>query len=300
MSDSRRFLHPEAIRRVSRLDLRARLIVEGFLAGSHRSPYFGNSIEFLQHREYVPGDDLRHVDWKVWARQDRYYVKQYEEETNLRCYLLVDRSSSMRYGSGTFNKYEYAATLAACLSFLVLRQQDAVGLGMFDRQIRGVVPAASRSQQLSAITDWLERSPGEDDTSDMPTVFQRAAELFPRRGLFIVLSDLLGEPSAILRGLRLLRQQGHDVSVLQILDDDELDFDFSGATRFEDLESNLRLTCNPRALREGYLQALREFLDQLKRGCGGASIDYQLVRTQQNVAAALAEFLSSRLDRVRT
>ncbi len=144
MPDSKRFLHPEAIERIARLDLRARHIVEGFLSGMHRSPYFGQSVEFRQHREYAPGDDLRHVDWKVWARQDRYYVKQFEEDTNLRCQLLVDVSASMRYGNGPLNKYEYACTVAASLAYLVLKQQDAVGCASFDERIRTTVPARSK------------------------------------------------------------------------------------------------------------------------------------------------------------
>ncbi len=175
MPDSKRFLHPEAIQRISRLELRARHIVEGFLAGMHRSPYFGQSVEFLQHREYVAGDDLRHVDWKVWARQDRLYVKQYEEDTNLRCTLLVDVSNSMLYGNGPLNKYEYACTAASSLAYLILRQQDAVGALVFDERVRSRVPSRAKRNHILSIIDSLNVSRPRDKT-DMYGILRSAAE----------------------------------------------------------------------------------------------------------------------------
>jgi len=185
MPDSRRFLHPDAIRRLSRLELRARHIVEGFLSGMHRSPYFGQSVEFAQHREYVHGDDLRHVDWKVWARQDRLYVKQYEEDTNLRCTLLVDSSASMRYGNGPLNKYEYACTTAASLAYLILKQNDAVGCMAFDERIRLRTPIRSRNNHIFSIVESLNIT-DPADKSDMYAVFRSVAEGIPRRGMVIV------------------------------------------------------------------------------------------------------------------
>ncbi|MEX0867946.1 MAG: DUF58 domain-containing protein, partial [Pirellulales bacterium] len=182
MPDSKRFLHPEAIRRIQRMEVRARHIVEGFLSGMHRSPYFGQSVEFLQHREYVAGDDLRHIDWKVWAKQDRFYVKQFEEYTNLRCTLLVDVSGSMRYGSGPMNKYEYGCTVAASLAHLLLRQQDAVGCLAFDEKVRAEIPIASRRNHLHAIIESLNVAEPADKT-DMGTILRKAAETFPRRGM---------------------------------------------------------------------------------------------------------------------
>ena len=257
MPDSRRFLHPEAIKRISRLELRARHIVEGFLSGMHRSPYFGQSVEFLQHREYVPGDDLRHVDWKVWARQDRVYVKQFEEDTNVRCTLLVDVSNSMAYGSGALTKYEYACTLAASLAYLVLKQNDAVGCFSFDEHVRVQVPIRSKRNHLLSVIESLEISRPRDKT-DMYSIFRSVAEGTPRRGMMILFSDLLADQAGTLRGLKMLRQRGHDLLVFHILDDDELDFPFAGPTRFEGLESLDHLNCNPRALREGYLDAVRQ------------------------------------------
>lgn len=294
MPDSKRFLHPDAIKRISRLELRARHIVEGFLSGMHRSPYFGQSVEFRQHREYAPGDDLRHVDWKVWARQDRLYVKQFEEDTNLQCTLLVDVSNSMSYGSGPLNKYEYACTLAACLAYLVLKQNDAVGCIAFDERVRVQVPQRSNRNHILSVIESMEISRPRDKT-DMYGIFRAVAEGTPRRGMIVICSDLLADPEGTIRGLKLLRQRGHDVLVLQVLDDDELDFPFSGPTRFEGLESIDTLNCNPRALRDGYLEAINRFLDQLRRACAGHTIDYALIRASEPMDAALAAFLSSRL-----
>ena len=294
MPDSKRFLHPESIKRISRLELRARHIVEGFLSGMHRSPYFGQSVEFLQHREYTPGDDLRHVDWQVWARQDRLYVKQFEEDTNLRCHLLVDVSSSMEYGTGPLNKYEYASTIAASLAYLVLKQQDAIGLVSFDDKIRHKIQTRSKRNHLMAICQGLENSKPSEKT-ELFSIFQQAAETFPRRGMTVIVSDFFADPKQTLRGIRMLRQCGHDVMVFHVMDDDELDFPFTGPTRFEDMESETTLSCNPRALREGYLEACQEFLREMKRGCASAGCEYSLVRTSDPMDAVLAEFLSRRL-----
>jgi len=294
MPDSKRFLHPEAIKRISRLDLRARHIVEGFLSGMHRSPYFGQSVEFLQHREYVHGDDLRHIDWKVWAKQDKFFVKQYEEDTNMRCTLLVDVSNSMRYGSGALSKYEYGCTAAASLAYLLLRQQDAVGSVSFDDRLRVKVPTMTKRTHLHSIIQTLNWTQPADKT-DLFTVFKEVAESYPRRGMMIVCSDLFGDEETTLKGIRLLRQRGHDVMVFHILDDDELEFPFTGPTRFEGLELPQHLNCNPRALREGYLEALGEFLDTMRRGCTRHGCDYALVRTSDPLDAVLATYLSNRL-----
>ncbi len=294
MPDSKRFLHPEAIKRIGRLEIRARHIVEGFLSGMHRSPYFGQSVEFLQHREYVPGDDLRHVDWQVWARQDRLYVKQYEEDTNLRCYLVVDVSGSMQYGEGTWTKYEYGCTAAASLAYLLLKQQDAVGCVTFDQSIRSKVPPSSRRNHIMSVVQALDQQ-SPDNKTQLLDVFRHVAETFPRRGMMIVVSDLFADPQSTIKGLRLLRQRGHDVMVFHIMDDDELDFPFNGPTRFEDSESDAHLNCNPRALRDGYLAALDEFLEQMRHGCAKNTVDYALIRTGDPLDAVLAHYLSNRL-----
>lgn len=292
--DSKRFLHPEAIRRIGRLELRARHIVEGLLSGMHRSPYFGQSVEFLQHRQYAPGDDLRHVDWKAWAKQDRLYVKQFEEDTNMRCTMLVDVSASMQYGSGPLNKYEYAATVATSLAYLLLKQHDTVSCIAFDESIRTRTPLRSTQAHLKAIVQALDGSNPLNKT-DTGAIFREVAEVSPRRGMVTVVSDMLGDVESSLRGLRLLRQRGHDVMVLHVMDDDELDFPFEGPTRFEGLELPEHLTCNPRALREGYMEALERFLTSFRRGCAKDGIDYALIRTSDPLDAALAAFLCRRV-----
>jgi len=296
MSDSKGYLHPEAIAQISRLELRARYVVEGFLSGMHRSPYFGQSIEFLQHREYTLGDDLRYVDWKVWGRQDRFYVKQFEEDTNLRCTMLVDSSASMAYGAGPLNKYDYASTLAVSLAYLLLRQQDAVGCAAFDSTTRAAVPQRTKKTHLESIVGTLQ-GVGPYEKTDMYGVLREAAESYPRRGLMVLVSDLLTDRQALMEGLKLLRSRGHDVIVLHVMDDDELTFPFNGPTRFEGLELPIHLRCNPRALREGYLQALRAYLDEVQSGCSRQEVDYALMPTSQSLGPALAAILAARMGR---
>ncbi|WP_145298071.1 MULTISPECIES: DUF58 domain-containing protein [Crateriforma] len=286
-------MRPEVTGRIRRLELTARRVVEGFLSGMHRSPYFGQSIEFLQHRQYVPGDEIRHIDWKVYARQDRLHIKQYEEETNLRLQLVVDRSASMAYGDGDSNKFDYSASIAASLAYLALRQKDATGLYTFDTAVRDSITARSNQQQLARMLALLE-SVGADGRTDLKSVAMEIAQTIPRRGLVVVISDLLGVDS-LLEGLQVFRARGHDVALFHVLHDHEVDFQFDGATRFEGLETDQILNCNPRALREGYLEALNEFLESTRRACGRLQIDYMLTRTSEPLDAVLAKFLSTRL-----
>lgn len=294
MPDSKEFLRPEVTQRIRRMELTARRVVEGFLSGMHRSPYFGQSIEFLQHRQYHPGDELRHIDWKVYARQDRLHIKQYEEETNLRLTLLVDRSASMSYGDGQTNKFDYSASIAASLAYLALRQKDACGLITFDTVMQESVPAKSNQQQLTRILSLLDQV-GADGRTDLSRVARQVGQAIPRRGLIVIISDLLGVDSLV-EGLRVLRSRGHDVALFHVLHDDEIEFPFNGATRFEGLESDDLLNCNPKALRDGYIAALEEFLTKTRRACGKLSIDYTQVRTSDPLDALLAKFLSHRLS----
>jgi uncharacterized protein (DUF58 family) len=290
---SRRYLHPEAIARIARLELRARAVVEGVLAGLHKSPYKGQSVEFLQHREYVRGDDLRRVDWKVWGRQDRLYVKEFEEETNLRVTLLVDGSASMNYASGPLGKYDYAATMAASLAWLALSHGDAVGCCVFDDKVRATVPPRTKRSHLASVVEVLETPRSGRPTAFLP-VLRALAETLPRRGLVIVMSDLLGDRDGVFQGLQLLRKRGHDLVLLHVMDDDELDFPFEGPTRFEGLELPDSLACNPRSLRAGYLAAVEAFLTDVRTRAAGARCDYSLIRTGEPVDAALVKFLSRR------
>lgn len=294
MPDSKKYLRPEVTQRIRRMELTARRVVEGFLSGMHRSPYFGQSIEFLQHRQYNTGDELRHIDWKVYARQDRLHIKQYEEETNLRLTLLVDRSASMSYGDGESNKFDFSASIAASLAYLALRQKDACGLITFDTVVRDTVPAKSNQQQLPRILSMLDQV-GADGRTDLVKVARQVGQAIPRRGLVVIISDLLGTDSLV-EGLRVLRSRGHDVALFHVLHDDEIEFPFNGATRFEGLESDDLLNCNPRALRQGYLDALDQFLSATRKACGRLSIDYIQVRTSEPLDALLARFLSRRVS----
>ena len=295
---SRRYLRPDAIARIARLELRARAVVEGVLAGLHRSPFKGQSVEFLQHREYARGDDLRRVDWKVWGRQDRLTVKEFEEETNLRLTLLVDGSASMDYvadrpAAPRLGKYDCAATLAASLAWLALSHGDAVGCAVFDDRVRASAPAGTARSHLADVVEVLERPRGGRATAFAP-VLREVAETLPPRGLVAIVTDLLGDRDGVFQGLRLLRKRGHDPVLLHVMDDDELDFPFEGATRFEGLESPELVACNPRALRAGYLAAVEEFLADARRRSAAARCDYALVRTGEPVDAALVKFLSRR------
>jgi uncharacterized protein (DUF58 family) len=292
--DPRRFLHPETVARISRLDLRARQVVEGFISGMHKSPFFGHSVEFVQHREYVPGDDIRHLDWKVWSKTNRFYIKQYEAETNLRATLVVDVSESMQYGRGALNKYEYACTAAACLGYLLTRQQDAVGLVTFDSDVRKVLPPRSSQLHLSAMLDAMNVSRPKQKT-DPEKILRRVAEAAHGRGMIIIVSDFLVDREPLMRGLEMLRHARHDVMVFHVMDDDELTLPFTGMTRFEGMEELPHLMCDPRALRDGYLQALEEYLVEVRRGCSKLGIDYTLIKTSDYLDAVLSRFLYRRV-----
>jgi uncharacterized protein (DUF58 family) len=287
-------LRPEALQRISRLEVKARHIVEGFLAGLHRSPYFGQSVEFVQHREYVTGDDLRRIDWKVWSKTDKYYIKQYEEDTNLRTTLLVDVSESMLFASGKESKYEYACTVAACLAYLLLKQQDSVGMVTFDTAIKNQVPWRSKRNHLHSILTALDNDQPQNKT-DMYEILSEVAERQTRKGMIILISDLFADRETLFRGLKLLRHRGHDVMIFHIMDPQELDFEYSGTTKFEGMEEMGDLVCNPRSLRDGYIQAVTEFLDTLRRECAKHVVDYQTIRTNENVDAVLAHFLNHRI-----
>ncbi|MFN0055747.1 MAG: DUF58 domain-containing protein [Planctomycetales bacterium] len=287
-------MQPDAIARIARLELQARNVVEGFLSGLHRSPYFGQSVEFVQHREYVAGDDPRRIDWKAWSKTDKYYIKQYEEETNLRCTLLVDVSESMQFGSRQITKYEYACAIAASLSYLLLRQQDSVGLVSFDAGIRTAVPPRSKRNHLHAVLAALDAQQPAEKT-DMQGILAQVAEEQTHRGMIILVSDLFAPRDGLFKGLKLLRHRGHDVLVFHILDDEELDFNFSGTTRFEGMEAAGEITCDPRSLREGYLEAMGRFLDELRRNCSRQTIDYQTIRTSDHLDAVLGHYISHRI-----
>lgn len=295
-----KYLDPKVISRIQRLDLRTRLIVEGFITGLHRSPYQGLSVEFAQHREYVPGDDIKHIDWKVYCRSDRYYIKQYEEETNLRCTFLVDFSESMRYQGATtegLSKFEYAACVAASLSLLLLRQQDAVGLTTFDESVRVSIPPSANPNQIKTIVHHLEQeSQSLKARTSIETVCHQLAETVGRRGLICLISDLFTDEDSLMRGLQRLTHRGHDVLVIQVLDEEELTFPFEGNTRFRGMEALGELMGEPRALRDGYLESLHRFLADIQRRCIANRITYTKTSTANHMGAVLAEFLNARAE----
>lgn len=295
--DPKRFLHPATIAKIGRLDLRARHVVEGFISGQHKSPFFGQSVEFVQHREYVPGDDIRHLDWKVWSKTDRFYVKQYEAETNLRATYVVDTSESMAYGNGPLSKYEYACTAAACLAYLTVKQQDSAGVVSYGVDVRQVIPPRSSQVHLDAVVTALHVSPPLDKQStDIKKVLRKVAESSHSRGVVCIFTDILNDRDAFFAGLEMLRHKKNDVMVFHILDDDELSFPFSGMTKFEGLEDMPQLTCDPKALRDGYLEALEEYLVDVRRGCTRMGVDYTLVKTSDYMDAVLSRFLYRRMS----
>ena len=291
-----KYLDPKVLSKITRLDLQARLVVEGFISGLHRSPFHGFSVEFASHREYVPGDDIKHIDWKVQARTDRFYIKQYEEETNLKATFLLDCSESMHYrrsGRDVMSKYEYAAAVAASLAFLLLEQQDAVGLGVFDTDVRTYVPASANPNQIKTLVHAIDNVSLEAKTS-LEHICHSMAEKIARRGLVCIVSDLFVDIDGLLRGLQHFRHYDHEVMVMHIMDADELSFPFQGNTMFKGLEQTGRLVVEPRSLRQGYLRAVERFCREVKRKCINSRVDYKLISTDDHLDAALLSFLAAR------
>lgn len=296
MSHVADFLQPNDLRRIANLQVFARQVVEGFCSGLHRSPHKGFSVEFKQHRQYVPGDEIRHIDWRVFGRSDRYYIREYEEETNLRSTLILDRSGSMGYaGKSGMSKFEYGTKLAACLSYLMLQQADSVGLVTFDTKIRKYIPPRSRVSHLKVLIDELEKGEvgGETELGD---VFHDLVPKLHRRGLLVIISDCFGDVTTFLRAMAHFRHAWHEILVFQIWDRDELDFPFKGWTQFECLEhAGVKHMLDPVLLREAYLANLEKFRDELLRGCRRHKIDLVPFCTDQPYAEALAAYLSRRL-----
>jgi uncharacterized protein (DUF58 family) len=288
----RHYLDAKTLDRIKRLDVRARLVVEGFLTGQHRSPYNGFAVEFAAHREYTPGDDTKHIDWKVWSKTDRLYIKEYEEETNLKCTLLVDCSKSMRYGED-WSKFDYAATAAASLAYLLREQQDAIGLVTFSNKVEKHLPPSSHPSHLKLLLHELEQTM-PDDKTDLAEVFPKLAAQIQRRGLIVLISDLFLDLETLKRTLEQFRLRRHEVIVLHVMHDDELTFPFQDNTLFRGLEVAVQLHTEPRALRRSYLEAVDRFLSEVRKICAGQGIDHLLLNTKDPLDAALAAYLSFR------
>jgi uncharacterized protein (DUF58 family) len=298
---SPKYFDPPTLAKLAGLSLRARHIVEGFVSGLHRSPYHGFSIEFAEHREYAPGDDLRYLDWKVFGRTDKFYLKQYEDETNLLCYLVVDTSESMLYRGpdSPLSKLEYAQCIAASLAWLVLEQQDAVGVATFDRELRANVRPASGASQFKQILHVLESASAAGRKTATGPIFHDLAERFHKRGVVIILSDLFDDLEGMLSGLKHFRHRRHDLIVMQVLDPAEIEFPFRNLTLFKGLEELPDVLADPRSLRQAYLAEFARFLGRVERGCRHHQIDYRRMRTDQPLDVALSSYLASRMARVK-
>ncbi|MBI5722553.1 MAG: DUF58 domain-containing protein [Planctomycetes bacterium] len=307
LADYTSLLSPDTMAKIHRLELVARGVVEGFVSGRHRSPYKGFSVEFAEHRQYCPGDDIRDLDWRVWGKSDRYYVKQYIDETNLRAAILLDASGSMAY-TGTAaaaqdgraaSKFNYGRLTAAAMAHLLITQQDAVGLATFDSKVRRYIPSRSRAGHLRVILQELaDTRPGSD--TGVAAILHDMAERLHRRSLVVILSDLFDDPAEILKALQHLRFRRHEVLVFHVLADEELSFPFERISSFRDLElDERRLQLDPRAIRRAYLRQVADFLGQIQQGCGQMSIDYVPMPTSRPFDEALAEYLAQRAGKAR-
>ncbi len=288
------YFEPERIEKLSNLNLLARQAVEGFVSGLHRSPHKGFSVEFSEHREYVPGDDIRHLDWVAWGRSDRCYIKQYEQETNLRAYVLLDASASMNYRhTGEVTKFAYGCYLAACLSYLMCRQQDAVGVIAFDNDIRFHLPPASTPAHLDRVFRELEKTrPGRKTT--MAPVFHRLADTLAKRGLVIVISDLYDEQSEVLKALQHFAYRKHQLILLHLMDPAELTFPFRKIFTFVDLETDEKLQVDPRGIRDAYVQEVQAFTARYRKECSDRNIEYVLTPTDTPYDQMLLTYLAKR------
>lgn len=297
MSTAEKYLRPEVIRQVARLDLRAKFIVQGFLTGLHNSPLQGASVEFSEHRKYVPGDDLKDLDWNVYAKTGRYYVKKYRAETNMMGYLVMDLSKSMGYTyRQELTKFEYGICLAAALAYMMIHQQDPVGLVTFDTKLRTVLPPKSKRSQLGTMLSVLANLQPTGET-DIAGALNQVAALAKGKSLVMLFSDLLTDPAEVIRSLYRLRHAGHEVILFHILDEAEVHFPFTGRIEFEDPESEDKLQVNADGIKDDYLSGLAEFREQFKRECGLANVDYVPMDTSVGFDKALLEYLVTRTRR---
>ena len=293
MAGEARYLDPAIIARLGTIDLKARTIVEGFLTGLHRSPYKGFSVEFAEYRQYLPGDDLATLDWKVYARSDRHFVKKFEEETNLTCHLLIDVSGSMGYASGEVTKLQYGSYLTGALAYLMHRQRDSFGLIAFDESISALLAASARSGHLRAVLLALERLQMGSRTNVAKPLHDLAAAV-RKRGMVVLVSDLLDDPATVLDGLKHFRYRGTDVIVFHILDPFELKFPFEHAARFRDMETSEEVMAVPGSIREDYLAKIQSLISFYRRELGLAGIDYCMLDTSQPLELGLMAYLMTR------
>ena len=301
MEEALKYLQPDVVSKLANMELRARMVVEGFITGMHKSPYHGFSVEFAEHRQYMPGDEIRRVDWKVYGKTDRYYIKQYEEETNLKSYIILDASASMSFSSETsdhknekrISKLEYASFIAAALSYLMVQQRDAVGLTVYDADVRLTLPPHATKAYLRRILVELEKLSAGNTTGTARSLHQMA-ERITRRGLIIILSDLFDDPSKVIAALKHFRHNHHDVLVMQILDPLERSFAFGDAAVFKDLETTEEMMTQPYHIQQAYQREMHTFLERYKRECRENNIDYVLLDTTTPFDTALFQYLNKR------
>ncbi len=291
--NKRKFLKPETVALLNTMSLRARLVVEGYIIGNHRSPYHGFSVEFAEHRSYNPGDEIRHIDWRLYGKTDRLYIKRYEEETNLRCHLILDTSNSMKYSSGGVTKLQYANYLAAALSYLMINQQDATGLVRFDEKIKTFIPPKSNPNHLNAILSRLDDESTGLDTKIEP-VLHKMAERIKKRGLVILISDLFDDPSNIISGLKHFRHNNQELIVIQILDRNEIEFNFNKRTKFLDMETGEEITTEPWHFKSDYKNLIKDLQNFYRKECRQQRIDYISIYTDENLDIGITEYLNKR------
>jgi uncharacterized protein (DUF58 family) len=293
MSESLNFLDPTVLAGLDNLELRARVVVEGFLSGLHKSPHRGFSVEFNDYRHYQRGDDMRHIDWKLYARSEKFYIKQYEDETNVRCMVVLDTSASMSYSSGGTSKMDYGITLASALAYFINRQRDAVGLITFDEKVNEYLPAKCRQPHLMRILRTLAQIKSGKKTDAVKPLTDLAASL-NKKSMVVLITDMLDDEERIIKTLQTLRGMGNDVIVFHVMDDAELNFTFNEASEFVDMESNETFITTPAAIRKAYLENLNEFLSFCKKQCQSSGVDYCLLNTSEPLDAALSSYMSKR------
>jgi len=289
------YLKPSVLSRAEALGIEARSIVEGLRVGDHKSPFRGFSVEFVQHREYVPGDDTRHIDWKSYGRSERYTIKQYEQETNFTATILLDGSKSMQYGDGATNKLEYAKLLAATLAYVVVKQRDSVALNIFDEKWRVELPASSSMANVNVILHTLEALEPKEKTSIGP-LLEQIADRVRRRGLVFIVSDVFDDVEMFLKGVKHLRFQGHDVTLFHVMHPDEISFPFTGNVKFDGLEVPEEIKTRPHLIRPAYLRVVQEYFDGLRSGCDAYRVDYVRASTDVPLEQTLSKYLITRLQ----
>lgn len=294
MQDYRKYLRPEVIAKLENIELKARLVVEGFITGLHRSPYHGFSVEFAEHRQYRPGDEIRHIDWRVFGRTDKFYVKQFEEETNLKCTIALDSSASMKFASkGNISKFEYASYLSAAMAYLMIKQRDAIGIALYDTEVRKYLPPRSKPSYIAELLKTLAATTPQNETGTAMAL-DSLAERIKRRGLVIIMSDFFDNPESVMNALKHFRHRNHEVIAFHILDPREIDFNFGSGANFVDIETGEEMITQPYHIRKAYADSIKGYINSLRKECYFHNIEYHLIDTSTSFDKALTDYLKKR------